>query len=210
MNQYLQESYFLDFSHPTIQSLVEEFRNLGTQEKIAQLYLKVRDGWRYNPYKINLKPESYKASVIAAQSEGHCIDKSILYIASLRALEVPARLRLAKVANHIAVEKLVERLGSNELAPHGISEVFFNDKWVKSSTAFNKELCEKFNVDVLDFDGTEDSVFQEYNKQNHKFMEYLEDYGSFEDVPLQFIIDTFRAIYPEIYEANLGNDELQL
>lgn len=81
---------------------------------------------------------------------------------------------------------------------------------MKSSTAFNKELCKKFNVDVLDFDGTEDSVFQEYTKQNYKFMEYLEDYGHFEDVPLQFIIDTFKATYPEIYEANLGNDELQL
>lgn len=110
MNQYLQETYFLDFSHPIIQNLIEKSRNLSTQEKIAQLYLKVRDDWRYNPYKINLKPESYKASVIAAQSEAHCIDKSILYIAGLRALEIPARLRLAKVTNHIAVEKLVERL----------------------------------------------------------------------------------------------------
>ena len=91
------------------------------------------------------------------------IEKAIVLIACLRALGVPARLRLAKVTNHIAVERLTERLGTNVLTPHGMVDVFLNGKWVKATPAFNKELCEKCDVEPLEFDGTEDSMFQEFN-----------------------------------------------
>lgn len=123
--EYLKETYFFDFKSIEIQDLVKEFFNLNSgQDKIAQLYLKVRDGWRYNPYNIGLTESHFKASYIASKSEAHCIDKSILYVAGLRALGIPSRLRLAKVSNHIAVERLVMKLGTNNIAPHGLAEVF--------------------------------------------------------------------------------------
>ena len=200
-NSYLQSSFYLDYDNSVIQDIVTNFRHLNTeQQKIEQLYLFVRDNWRYNAYNIGLTANHFKASTIAKKKDGHCIDKSILYTACLRALNIPARLRLAKVSNHIAIEKLIEKLGSNEIAPHGLTEVFYNGNWVKCSPAFNKELCDKFQVDVLDFNGTEDSVFQEFNNKDQKFMSYLEDYGSFEDVPLDFIKKTFQENYPKLYE----------
>lgn len=200
-DSYLQSSFYLDYENSIIQDIVANFRHLNTeQEKIEQLYLFVRDNWRYNAYNIGLTANHFKASTIAKKKDGHCVDKSILYIACLRALNIPARLRLAKVSNHIAIEKLIEKLGSNEIAPHGLTEVFYNGNWVKCSPAFNKELCDKFQVDVLDFNGTEDSVFQEFNNKDQKFMTYLEDYGSFEDVPLDFIKKTFQENYPKLYE----------
>jgi hypothetical protein len=111
-------------------------------------------------------------------------------------LGIPARLRLAKVANHIAVESLIAKIGSNHLAPHGIVEVWVDDRWVKASNAFNTSLCEKYQVEVLEFDGTQDAILQAFNQENDQFMEYLEDYGAFADVPLDFIIHTFRKNYP--------------
>ncbi|WP_299709364.1 transglutaminase family protein [uncultured Tenacibaculum sp.] len=200
-NTYLQSSFYLDYENPIIQDIVANFRYLNSeQEKIEQLYLFVRDNWRYNAYNIGLTANHFKASTIAKKKDGHCVDKSILYITCLRALNIPARLRLAKVSNHIAIEELIEKLGSNEIAPHGLTEVFYNGNWVKCSPAFNKELCDKFQVDVLDFNGSEDSVFQEFNNKDQKFMTYLEDYGSFEDVPLDFIKKTFQDNYPKLYE----------
>ncbi len=200
-NSYLQSSFYLDYDNSVIQDIVANFRHLNTeQQKIEQLYLFVRDNWRYNAYNIGLTANHFKASTIAKKKDGHCVDKSILYITCLRALNIPARLRLAKVSNHIAIEKLIEKLGSNEIAPHGLTEVFYNGNWVKCSPAFNKELCDKFQVDVLDFNGTEDSVFQEFNNKEQKFMTYLEDYGSFEDVPLDLIKKTFQDNYPKLYE----------
>lgn len=198
---YLKSTYYLDYESPQIQKLVEDFHDLSDTEKIEQLYLRVRDGWRYNAYTIGLTNKHYKASTIFEKKEAHCIDKAILYISGLRALDIPARLRLAKVSNHIAAERLEAKLGTNELAPHGLVDVYYNGKWKKCSPAFNKELCDMYNVDVLDFNGLQDSVLQEFNKDSHKFMTYLEDYGYFEDVPLDYIKSIFKAHYPKLYDV---------
>ena len=199
---YLKATFFFDYNHPKIQNLISEFNTLQSEkEKIKQLYLKVRDGWRYNAYTIGLTEQHYKASTIIDKTEAHCIDKAILYIAGLRALQIPARLRLAKVSNHIAAERLEAKLSTNELAPHGLVDVYHNNQWKKCSPAFNAALCDIYNVDVLDFDGTEDSILQEYNKDCKKFMTYLEDYGAFEDVPLEDIKLIFKNHYPKLYET---------
>ncbi len=206
---YTAASYYLDYETPEIQNIIKEFSSeTSQQELIKKVYLKIRDGWRYSPFKIGLTQEHFKASNIAKKTEGHCIDKAILLTACLRALGIPARLHLAKVANHIATERLEKKLGTNELAPHGLVDVYFNGKWVKSSPAFNKELCDMYKVDVLDFDGTEDAVIQEYNKDNDQFMAYLEDYGHFEDVPIDFIFNTFKSNYPMFYNELKGKTEI--
>ena len=210
MEKYLGETYFLDYSNKVIQSLVEPYQNLPLQDKLSGWFLKVRDGWRYNPFTIYVKREKFKASHIAQNSEGHCIDKSTLFVAGLRALNIPARIRLAKVANHIAVESLVKRLGNNTIAPHGIAEVYFEGKWLKVSTAFNKTLCNKYNVDALEFDGTEDAMLQSFNRDKQEFMEYLEDYGHFADVPFEFILKVFEKNYPQIYNQYKSKDKLEL
>ncbi len=204
---YLQASLYFDFHSEEIQNLVAPFSDLKNEkDKIAQLYLAIRDGWRYNPYVIGIEEKHYIASKIFYKKEAHCIDKAILYIAGLRALNIPSRLRLAKVSNHIATERLEEKLGTNELAPHGLVDVFYKQQWVKCSPAFNKELCAMYNVEVLNFDGTQDSILQEYNKDHNKFMTYLEDYGHFEDVPLEEIKNIFRSNYPELYDSYLENE----
>ncbi|WP_299524732.1 transglutaminase family protein [Winogradskyella sp.] len=208
--RYLKETFFFDYSSPQIQDLIEDIRHLSSEkDKIEQFYLKVRDGWRYNAYTIGLTEDHYKASNIIAKPEAHCIDKAILYITGLRALNIPARLRLAKVSNHIAAERLEAKLGTNELAPHGLVDVFFNGQWKKCSPAFNKALCDMYNVDVLGFDGTRDSILQEYNKDSKKFMTYLDDYGHFEDVPLDYIKSIFKAHYPELYESYKDANNIQ-
>lgn len=193
-------TYFFDYEDPIIQELIEEFKNdhLSETDKAIGLYLKVRDGWRYNPYDIVFRKDALKASNIAQKSHGHCIDKSILYIAGLRGLGIPANLHLAKVQNHIAVERLTEKFGTNELTPHGMVDVYLDDRWVKATPAFNKELCRMTGVEPLEFDGKNDSIFQAYSTDGKEFMEYLEDYGSFDDVPMDFIETNMRENYPKL------------
>jgi transglutaminase-like putative cysteine protease len=201
MQQYIQETEFFDFNTAGIQALVAEFIDQPTKQQIEGLFLTIRDNWRYNPYTISGKKDHYKASDVVGRKEGHCIDKSVLFIAALRALKIPARLRLAKVVNHIAAERLTEKLGNPHIAPHGIAEVYVDGKWFKASNAFNKELCEIYNVDPLYFNGTEDAMIQPFNRSAQKYMEYIEDYGHFDDVPFRFIIDTFQQNYPALAHA---------
>lgn len=204
MEQYLKETAYLNYSAKEIQDLIEPFKNKGlTPVEIAkQVYLLVRDGYRYDPYTISIDKNHYIASNLAVKTKGHCIDKAIILIAALRGLGIPARLRLAKVTNHIAVERLTERFGTNVLTPHGMAEVYLNGKWVKATPAFNKELCILCKVAPLEFDGETDSMFQEYNQEGAAFMEYLEDYGTFDDVPLNFMLENIREHYPTVFAVD--------
>ncbi|MFT5167606.1 MAG: transglutaminase-like putative cysteine protease [Saprospiraceae bacterium] len=207
MQQYLQATYFFDYEDDNVQRLIADLKiaDLSDQEKAIASYLMVRDGWRYNAYKLYFAKEKWRASEVARQKEAHCIDKSVLLVAVLRGLGIPARIHFAKVKNHIAVDKLVEKFGTNELSPHGIANVFLNGKWVKASPAFNAELCEKCNVAPLDFDGENDSVFQEYDREGNTFMEYLEDYGHFEDLPFDFIMNNIQENYPGFSHLIIGD-----
>jgi len=210
--KYLESGYYFDFENEAIQQVIAEFNkaSLFDKEKAIGIYTKVRDQWKYDPYSISLSKEKYKASYIAIKESGNCVEKSILLIACLRALGIPARLHLAKVKNHIAVERLTEKFGSNELTPHGMVDVYLDHKWLKLSPAFNKSLCEKLHVEALDFDGEHHAVLQQFNSEGTRFMEYLDDYGSFEDVPLDFMIRKLKEHYPHIFNSDEKRTEFKL
>ncbi|MDO6473638.1 transglutaminase family protein [Maribacter sp. 1_MG-2023] len=209
---FLSPTYFFDYESDEIQDLVSEFKNTSLSEKeiTIALYNKVRDTWRYDPYSLSFNKEKYRASEIAKRPKGHCIDKSIVLIAGLRALGIPARIHLAKVKNHIGVERLIEKFGSNELTPHGMVDAFINNKWLKLSPTFNASLCEMLNVAPLDFDGENDAILQEFSTDGTQFMEYLEDYGHFEDVPMEFMERNAREHYPNIFDTGTNQTEFQL
>ena len=200
MDIYLQPTFYFDFETQAIRDIVKTTvqATWSDKRKAIALYLKIRDGWWYDPYQLSFETENWKASKIVLREKGHCIDKSTLLISCLRAIGIPARLQLAKVKNHIAVERLIAKMGTNELTPHGMVSLFLNGKWLKVSPAFNRELCEKCQVDPLDFDGEQSAVFQEYNREGKAFMEYLEDYGHFEDLPIDFIIENIKQHYPQV------------
>ncbi len=210
--KYLISSYFFDFEHNSIQEFISEFMapSLTNKEKTIGLYTKVRDNWKYDPYSISIAKENYRASNIVQKTTGNCVEKSILLIAGLRALGIPARLHLGKVKNHIAVERLTEKFGSNELTPHGMVNVYLNKKWLKMSPAFNKTLCEKLDVEPLEFDGENSSFLQAYNSTGNRFMEYTDDYGHFEDVPLEFMKKNIKEHYPHIFDTTENITEYKL
>ena len=63
--------------------------------------------------------------------------------------------------------------------------------------AFNRELCERHGVPPLEFDGLEDSIFQPFNGEGRRYMEYVAFLGSFDDIPVAEIVAGFRAAYGE-------------
>lgn len=208
---YLKPTYYFDFDNDLIQNLISEVKKDDSKNNQAiRIYTKIRDEWLYDPYHISFSKQKYRASHIAQKTTGNCVEKSILLIACLRALNIPARLHLGKVKNHIAVERLEEKFGTNELTPHGMVNVFLNNEWLKMSPAFNATLCEKFNVEPLDFDGYTNSYLQQYNTQGDLFMEYLEDYGHFNDVPLKFMIENLKTHYPHIFKTETHITEFKI
>ncbi len=208
---YLTSTYYFDYEHAAVQALIADIKNMTSEkERAITAYNLIRDEWWYDPYSISLAQKSYKASTIAGKPSGNCVEKSILLIACLRGLGIPARLHLGKVKNHIAVKRLTEKFGTNELTPHGMVNLFLHDKWLKVSPAFNASLCKKFKVEPLVFDGENSSFLQQFNEEGSQFMEYIEDYGHFEDVPLAFMESNIKSHYPHIFDTGQDITEFKL
>ncbi len=208
---YLENNFFMDFEHPDIQAYVQKHthQTASVSENVISLYDAVRDGFRYNPYRISLRPEGYRASAFLSQTEGHCIDKANLFGACCRAIGVASRMRFANVKNHIGTEKLEARLGTSTLVFHGAVDVFLAGKWVTATPAFNRELCEMLGVSALEFDGKHDSCFQEFDKRGGKFMVYLHDYGHFPEIPFALMLEEWRKHYPIFSEKYTQETAIQ-
>ena len=82
---------------------------------------------------------------------------------------------------------------------HGFIELYLNGRWVKATPAFNQQLCQMMKVDPLEFDGVNDSVFQEFTEDGHAHMEYINDHGVFDDVPFDFILAGLQAAYGHLF-----------
>ena len=203
---YLQPTFFVDSEHPDIRRFVKNtIGNEIDKTKIAiKLYYAIRDGWRYNPYNIDLHHTAMKASNIfnRTSKSGYCIEKACLLNACLRVADIPSRFCFFDVKNHIGVEKLMQVLKTDVLVFHACSEVFLNEKWIKVTPAFNIELCQYLSVPPLEFDGENDSIFQQYDSTGGLFMEYLKDYGSFHDVPHDMFVRLLHQSYPHFFEKH--------
>ena len=97
--------------------------------------------------------------------------------------------------NHLTTKQLIDFLGTDLFACHGFAELYLEGKWVKATPAFNRELCDKHHVPPLEFNGREDSLFQPYNLQNQKFMEYVAFHGIYPDIPVDHIVKAWKEAY---------------
>jgi transglutaminase-like putative cysteine protease len=205
MKEYLQPTEFLNFDEPSVREFAE-FYTLDAKtetEKAIKLYYAVRDDFQYNPYILDLRRTGLTASNLLTRNQGYCVEKAVLLAACARAVGVPSRLSFYIVCNHIATEKLEKVLKTNHLVFHGAAEMFLDGKWLKTTPAFNLNLCKYLGVEPLEFDGKTDSVFQEYDKSGNIFMEYLHDYGNFSDLPYDLYLAELNKHYPHIF----GNEE---
>ena len=173
----------------------EHARGETEREKAVSLYYKVRDGFRYDPFRIDLSPAGMMPERVLHNGYGWCVPKAALLSAACREVGIPARLGFADVRNHLTTPKLREIMRTDVFAWHGFSEIFLEGRWVKATPAFNRELCEKSGVTPLEFDGREDSIFQSYDG-GRQHMEYLKMHGSFEEIPLDQMLAAYREMYP--------------
>ncbi|OPX35638.1 MAG: transglutaminase [Desulfobacteraceae bacterium 4484_190.2] len=95
-----------------------------------------------------------------------------------------------------------EFLGTDLFVYHGFVEFYLKEKWVKATPAFNVELCERHGVAPLEFNGLEDSIFQPYSLEKKEFMEYVADYGTYADIPVDTIVAAWKKAYGEKRVAN--------
>jgi len=200
MNEFLAPARYIDSGHPAVVAFAKKHSSGQTNlEKAVSLYYAVRDGIRYNPFLDFSDDAVFRGSHCLETGQGFCIGKAALYAATARAAGIPARVGFADVKNHLTTPALRERMGSDLFVYHGFTEIELEGRWVKATPAFNVELCRRFRVKPLEFDGREDSIFHPFDEQDRRHMEYLRIRGSFADVPVEEITSAFREAYPVLY-----------
>lgn len=166
------------------------------RERAVSLYYAVRDGFRYDPYRVDTSPQGMRASTVIASGFGWCVPKAALLAAASRAVGIPARLGYADVRNHLSTERMRLAMKTDLFIWHGYTELWLDDAWRKATPAFNRELCDRFGLLPLEFDGRDDSIYHPFDKAGNRHMEYVHQRGTFDDMPLAQIVADFERLYP--------------
>jgi transglutaminase-like putative cysteine protease len=187
----------IDCDDPRVIAFARSHAGSGATEceRAVRLYYAVRDGIRYDPYAIDLSVNGMRASTTLATGRGWCVPKAVLLAACCRAEGIPAKLGFADVRNHLTTERLRKLMNTDVFFWHGYTSIRIQGHWVKATPAFNIELCRRFQLRPLEFDGTADSIFHPFDLTGRVFMEYIRYRGEFSDLPLERISATLNRHY---------------
>ncbi|SCJ07843.1 Transglutaminase-like superfamily [uncultured Ruminococcus sp.] len=129
MNRYIQETDMLDYSDIYIQRLIQDkdWLELSDFDRIKAIYNYVRDEILFG-YNID---DSIPASKVLADGYGQCNTKGTLFMALLRACNIPCRVHgftIDKKLQKGAMTGLVYRSAPKNVL-HSWVEIFFEDIW---------------------------------------------------------------------------------
>jgi transglutaminase-like putative cysteine protease len=192
----LAPTALIDSDHPAVVAFSRRATGATPTERAISLYYLVRDGFRYDPYRIDLSVQGLRASRVLEVGYGWCVPKAALLAAAARAAGIPARVGYADVRNHLSTARMRTLIPDDLYIWHGYTEMWLDGAWVKATPAFNLSLCERFGILPLDWDGRSDSLYHPYDREGRRHMEYVNQRGSFDDVPVAQIDSDFTALYP--------------
>lgn len=129
MNIYIQETDMLDYSDIHIQRLIQDkdWLKLSDFDRIKAIYNYVRDEILFG-YNID---DSIPASKVLADGYGQCNTKGTLFMALLRACNIPCRVHGFTIDKRLqkgAMTGLVYRSAPKNVL-HSWVEIFFEDIW---------------------------------------------------------------------------------
>lgn len=198
---YLHSTYFVDMQSPLIiakaHELTHEIPPHDSIQKAIKVFYYVRDSlpyWVGSPKEL-MDRANLRASAVLTKQKGYCIQKSSLFVALLRALQIPARFHFVDIINYLTPQNYIDRIGRNLMIYHGYGEVWLNGKWIEANVAFDKALCERKHYPISEFDGIHPALFAHTNADGDKFVDYIKDHGTFADIPYRKIIGTWLLEY---------------
>jgi transglutaminase-like putative cysteine protease len=204
----LRSTNVLDWNNPLIKTKTEELtKGLSEdEEKVKALFYFVRDKIKYKIFFEDLSIEQFKASSTLKRGYGFCIPKASLLTAMARGAGIRAKLHFADIRSHRLPPHILKRLGTDLMTWHGYVELYINNNWLKANPAFDIELCNKYDIIPVDFSGSEDALFEKYDRKGRLHIDYIKDLGIYDDLPYDEMIEGFKKVYKNFQI----NTEIQL
>jgi len=163
IENFLRETKYCDYSHPLIQATALKITKKikGDKERAIALFNYVRDNF---PYTFDYW--GIKASETLKKGYGMCTNKNNLFIALLRAVNIPAGYGILRVkAREYFGPIMLDRYKSkvSEVSKHIYSYAYLNNRWVKCDPSTDKELSEKtsyfnYTTELVVWDGKNDAM----------------------------------------------------
>ncbi len=197
MDKYLKPTHAIESDHPSIRRIVEAAaRGAGEESELARrLFLRARDEIAYDVESPFFLPVHYRASFVLERERGFCIQKAVVLAALCRCAGIPARLVFADIRNHRAPPELVEMMGTDVFAHHCYNELWLGGRWVKVVCSFDRELCQRHDFPLVEFDGRNDALFPAKDALGRPFIEYVRIHGPSDDVDVAEILGAWERIY---------------
>jgi len=196
----LAPTALIDIDHPAVVAFTAQHATgADERERAVALYYAVRDAFRYDPYRVDLSTEGMRASTVLANGYGWCVPKAALLAAACRAAGIAARVGYADVRNHLSTKRMRESMRTDLFIWHGYTDIWIEGAWRKATPAFNVQLCDRFGLLPLEFNGRDDSLYHPFDRAGNRHMEYVNQRGSFDDMPLAHIAADFETFYPTVY-----------
>ena len=131
MPNYLKETKMLDYSNRSIQQLINTkgWWSLNEYDRIKAIYNYIRDEIDFG-YNID---DNIPASKVLEDGFGQCNTKGTLFMALLRACDIPCRVHgftIDKKLQKGTMTSIVYKLAPKHVF-HSWVEVFYNDKWLE-------------------------------------------------------------------------------
>jgi len=213
MEIYLRPTFAIDSDHGSIASTVQRVTRgcSDNADKAVALFYFVRDSIHYNVFMISVFKEDFKASRVLEWGRGYCVQKAVLLTALGRAVGIPSRMAFAKITNHRVPPHIYEKLGVNTFPRHGYNQFFLNGRWVNVAATFDKNLCDKNGLPVVEFDGKHDAILPEKDLRGEPYIEYIEKFPPADDLPFDWIVERIvRIVGPDKRPWLKREDEVSL
>lgn len=196
LDQYLCPTEFIDCDAAAIVDLARSLTRPSADQTAVALFDWVRDEIKYDPFCAVDGRELYRATAVLERGSGYCVQKAVLLAAMGRAAGIPARLGFADVRNHKVPARMREMMGTDLFVYHGYVEFWLGRRWVKATPAFDQEATQKAGALLVELDGENDALLHPVDPQGQPYIEYIQDRGSFADLPFAELYETIMTTYP--------------
>ena len=202
---------FVDADHPAIRAKAAELCR-GVEDpkaKAVRIFEFVRDKILYDIRMDPVDPEFFKASSTLARGWGFCVPKAILLAALCRAAGIPARVHYVDIINHRVPEWLFEFMKTKLFTWHAYTELNLGGKWVKATPAIDSGVADRHKWILVEFDGENDALFHPVDRLGRKHIEYVADWGVYDDFPHQQMLERFAEVYGHLAKRST-RDRIEL
>ncbi|MDB5890093.1 MAG: hypothetical protein JWP47_924 [Polaromonas sp.] len=204
--QWLGATRLLDLDDPKLRICAMRVTQLATGD--AQKAVVVHDFVKSLPFGCVAAFDHVPAAVVLRTGRGDCHTKGTLFVAMLRSVGVPARLRFVLLSSNFL--KGIIDIPQGQIA-HAIGEVFLKGRWVQTDTYVPDEPFEKRALSLLKERhetlglGVHVDALRDWDGCHPAYSQYCD-----EDPPSLPLRDLGVAHDPELFYSDKTNEEFQL